>query len=263
MAKKKVLYEARDGIARITLNRPDEANPVDLDCLRLLFDYAIEIDEDRSVRAVLITATGRFFSAGGDLKFFHENADRVAQILKEGTTYIHAAQSRFARMAAPVVVAINGTAAGGGAGLAFCGDIVLAAQSASFTMGYTAAGLSPDSASTYYLPRVMGLRRTQELFLTNRRFSAEEAAEWGLVTRVVPDDKLMEEAEALVRQLANGPTQAFASVKALLADTFQTPLETQVELETRHIAANAAGHDGLEGIAAFVAKRKPAFKGVR
>jgi 2-(1,2-epoxy-1,2-dihydrophenyl)acetyl-CoA isomerase len=263
MAEKKVLFEARDGIARITLNRAEESNPVDVEGLRLLFDYAIEIDEDPSIRAVLLTATGSFFSSGGDLKFFHDNAARVGQVLKEGTSYLHAAQSRFARMAPPVVVAINGIAAGGGASLAFCGDIVLAAQSATFTMGYTAAGLSPDGASTYYLPRVAGLRRAQELFLTNRRFSAEEAAEWGLVTRVVPDDTLMEEAEALVAQLAQGPTQAFASVKALLADTFHNSLETQIELETRHIAANAAGHDGLEGVAAFVAKRKPDFKGVR
>jgi 2-(1,2-epoxy-1,2-dihydrophenyl)acetyl-CoA isomerase len=263
MSKKKVLMEKRDGIARITLNRPDESNPMDNEGIKLLFDYAIEIDEDPSIRAVLLTATGDFFSSGGDLKFFHENADRVAHLLKEGTTYLHAAQSRFARMAAPVVIAINGIAAGGGASLAFCGDIVLAAESASFTMGYTAAGLSPDGSSTYYLPRLAGLRRAQELFLTNRRFSAAEAAEWGLVTRVVPDEKLMEEAEALVTKLAAGPTQAFGSVKALLADTFQNPIETQIELETRHIAANGKGHDGREGVAAFVAKRKPEFKGIR
>jgi len=263
MAEKKVLFEAREGIARITLNRPDEANPVDVEGLKLLFDYAIEIDEDPSIRAVLLTATGNFFSSGGDLKFFHDNAARVGQVLKEGTSYLHAAQSRFARMAPPVVVAINGIAAGGGASLAFCGDIVLAASSATFTMGYTAAGLSPDGSSTYYLPRVAGLRRAQELFLTNRHFSADEAAEWGLVTRVVPDDTLMEEAEALVAKLAKGPTQAFGSVKSLLADTFQNSLETQIELETRHIAANAVGHDGIEGIDAFVTKRKPGFKGAR
>jgi 2-(1,2-epoxy-1,2-dihydrophenyl)acetyl-CoA isomerase len=263
MAEKSMLLEKRDGIARITLNRPDEANPVDVDGVKLLFDYAIEIDEDPSIRAVLLTATGRFFSAGGDLKFFHDNADRVGEVLKQTTTYLHAAQSRFARMAAPVVVAINGIAAGGGASIAFCGDIVLAAQSATFTMGYTAAGLSPDGSSSYYMPRLAGLRRAQELFLTNRQFTADEAAEWGLVTRVVPDDKLMEEAEALVAHFANGPTQAFGSVKALLADTFTNTLETQLEMETRHIAANGAGHDGREGVAAFVAKRKPDFKGVQ
>ena len=104
----------------------------------------------------ILTSTGRFFSAGGDLKFFHDNADRVGHVLKETTSYLHAAQSRFARMAAPVVVAINGIAAGGGASIAFCGDIVLAAQSATFTMGYTAAGLSPDGSSSYDLPRLAG-----------------------------------------------------------------------------------------------------------
>jgi len=263
MSKKKVLFEKRDGIARITLNRADESNPVDNEGLKLLFEYAIEIDEDPSIRAVLLTSTGDFFSSGGDLKFFHENADRVGYLLKEGTTYLHAAQSRFARMAAPVVIAINGTAAGGGASISFCGDIVLAAESALFTMAYTAAGLSPDGSSTYYLPRLAGLRRAQELFLTNRKFSAQEAADWGLVTRVVPDDKLMEEAEALVAKLAQGPTQAFASVKTLLADTFQNSLETQVELETRHIARNGAGQDGREGVAAFATKRKPTFKGAQ
>jgi len=261
MAENALLFEVRDGVARITLNRPDEANPLAVESAKKLFDYAIEIDQDPSIRAVLLTSTGRFFSAGGDLKFFHDNADRVGHVLKETTSYLHAAQSRFARMAAPVVVAINGIAAGGGASIAFCGDIVLAAQSATFTMGYTAAGLSPDGSSSYYLPRLAGLRRAQELFLTNRKFSAEEAAEWGLITRVVPDDKLMEEAEALVAQLAKGPTRAFGSVKSLLADTFTNTLETQLELETRHIAANGAGHDGREGVAAFVAKRKPNFTG--
>ena len=263
MSKKKVLYEKRDGVARITLNRPEESNPVDNEGLRLLFEYVIEIDEDPEVRAVLLTGSGGFFSSGGDLKFFRDNSDRVAQLLKEGTTYLHAAQSRLARMAAPVVVAVNGIAAGGGASLAFSGDIVLAAESATFTMAYTAAGLSPDGGSTYYLPRLAGLRRAQELFLTNRPFTAQEAYEWGLVTRVVPDDKVLEEAEALCAKFAKGPTRAYASVKRLLAESFQNPMETQLELETRHIAVNAASPDGIEGVAAFADKRKPTFKGVR
>jgi 2-(1,2-epoxy-1,2-dihydrophenyl)acetyl-CoA isomerase len=263
MAPQPILFEKRDGVARITINRPDEANPIDGPMLRTLFDIAIDCDEDPSVRAILLTGKGDFFCSGGDLKFFRENSDRVSQLLKEGTTYLHTAQALFARMDAPMVIAVNGIAAGGGASLAFSGDIVLAAQSASFTMAYTAAGLSPDGGSTHYLPRLIGLRRAQELFLTNRRFSAQEACDWGLVTRVVSDDKLMEEAEALVERFAKGPSQAFGAVKRLLAGTFDTPMETQLDQETRYIAANMSSPDGLEGIAAFVEKRTPKFTGNR
>lgn len=263
MSTDPILFDRADGIARITINRPDDSNPIDVPMLKTLMDCVIECDEDPSVRAVLIIGRGNFFSSGGDLKFFTENADRVGHLLKEGTTYLHAAQSRLARMHAPSVVAVNGMAAGGGASLAFCGDIVLAAESAKFTMAYTAAGLSPDGGSTYYLPRLIGLRRTQELFLTNRVFTAAEAFDWGLVTRVVPDGDLMSEAETLARQFADGPTGAYSSLKQLLADSFNNSIETQLELETRHIAANGASPDGREGVAAFVAKRKPTFTGNR
>ncbi len=263
MATQPMLFEKRDGVARITINRPDEANAIDGPMMKTLFDFTIECDEDPSIRAILLTGKGDFFCSGGDLKYFRENSDRVSPLLKEGTTYLHAAQAMFARMDAPMVVAVNGIAAGGGASLAFSGDIVLAAQSAKFTMAYTAAGLSPDGGSSYYLPRLIGLRRAQELFLTNRRFSAQEACDWGLVTRVVPDAELMEEAEALVERFAKGPSQAFGTVKRLLAGAFETPMETQLERETRYIAANMSSHDGLEGITAFVEKRAPKFTGNR
>ncbi|MHA1536856.1 MAG: enoyl-CoA hydratase/isomerase family protein [Alphaproteobacteria bacterium] len=258
-----MLFEKRDGVARITLNRPDEANAIDVPMLKTLFEIAIECDEDPSVRAILLTGKGDFFCSGGDLKFFQKNSDRVAHLLKEGTSYLHTAQAIFARMDAPMVVAVNGIAAGGGASLAFSGDIVLAAQSASFTMAYTAAGLSPDGGSTYYLPRLIGLRRAQELFLTNRRFSAEEACDWGLVTRVLPDDKLMAEAEAMVERFASGPSQAYGAVKRLLASTFETPMEAQLARETRDVAGTMSSHDGREGIAAFIGKRSPKFTGNR
>jgi len=263
MTSQHMLFEKRDGVGRITINRPDEANPLDVPMLKTLFDIAIECDEDPEIRAILLTGSGDFFSSGGDLKFFQKYSDRAAQLLKEGTTYLHTAQARFARMDAPMVVAINGIAAGGGASLALSGDIVLAAESASFTMAYTAAGLSPDGGSTHFLPRLVGLRRAQELFLTNRHFSAQEACDWGLVTRVVPDVKLMEEAEALVQKFAKGPSAAFGSVKRLLASSFNTAIETQLEMETRDIAVNMPSHDGLEGINAFVEKRRPNFTGNR
>jgi 2-(1,2-epoxy-1,2-dihydrophenyl)acetyl-CoA isomerase len=145
--------------------------------------------------------------------------------------------------------------------LAVSGDLVIAAQSAVFAMAYTAAGLSPDGSSTWFLPRLIGMRRTQELLLTNRRLSADEALAWGLVNRVVPDEALAGEAAALARQLASGPTRAFGAVKRLLAESFAGSLETQMELEARSIAEMAGSEDGREGVRAFIEKRQPEFRG--
>jgi 2-(1,2-epoxy-1,2-dihydrophenyl)acetyl-CoA isomerase len=145
--------------------------------------------------------------------------------------------------------------------LAVSGEFALAAESAKLTMAYTGAGLSPDGSSTFFLPRLIGLRRTQELMITNRRLSAAEALEWGLLTKVVADDGLLEEAQALASQLAQGPTRAYGQVKQLLATSSSETLETQLELESRGIAAMAGSPDGREGIQAFVEKRAPKFSG--
>lgn len=261
MTHETLLFDVAENVARLTLNRPDAANSIDGALGRELMRAAIRCDEDPAIRAVLLTGTGPMFSAGGDLKHMTGFGDDIGAGLKELTTYLHAAISRFARMDAPLVVAVNGTAAGAGFSLALCGDLVLAAESATFVMAYTAAGLVPDGGSTYSMPRLIGLRRTQELMLTNRKLGAEEALAWGLVNRVVADDALIGEAAALARRLAQGPTRAFGATKRLLADSFTNPLETQMEIETRAIAATAAGADGREGIAAFVEKRSPVFKG--
>jgi 2-(1,2-epoxy-1,2-dihydrophenyl)acetyl-CoA isomerase len=256
-----VSFEVSGSVARITLDRPDAANAIDLPLARELMQAAIRCDEDAGIRAVLLTGTGKLFCAGGDLKSFAARGDALPAALKELTVYLHAATSRFARMRAPLVVAVNGTAAGAGLSLAVSGDLVLAAESAKFTMAYTAAGVSPDGGSTWYLPRLIGLRRTQELMLTNRLLSAAEALAWGLVTRVVPDTELAAEAAALAARLAEGPTRAFGAVKSLLAGSFDGGLETQMELEARGIAACAGSADGREGIQAFLAKRAAKFTG--
>jgi 2-(1,2-epoxy-1,2-dihydrophenyl)acetyl-CoA isomerase len=181
--------------------------------------------------------------------------------MKETTTYLHAAVSRFSRMDAPLVGAINGVAAGAGISLAACVDLALAADSARFVSAYTAAGLSPDGSSTYFLPRLVGLRRYLELAMTNRQLTAEEALDWGIVNRVAPAADLMKETRALARQLAEGPTASFGRVKQLAHNSFADTLESQMELETRLIADAGRSHDGREGIAAFVDKRKPNFEG--
>lgn len=256
-------FEIDAGVARMTLNRPDVGNALHVGMCKELMDVSIRCDEDPDVRALLVDANGRMFCAGGDLRSFAGHDDDLGPLLKEMTVWLHGAFSRFARMRAPVVTAVNGIAAGGGFGLAMCSDLVIAAESAAFSMAFTAAGLSPDSSSTWFLPRIIGMRRAQELMLTNRRIGAREALEWGLVTRVVADDALAADALDTARTLAAGPTEAFGSVKRLLAATFDNGLETQMELEAREVTDNARGADGREGVAAFLAKRKPIFAGRR
>ncbi len=256
-----LLFETSGNVARITLNRPDAANSLNEAMARELMLAAIRCDEDPDIRAVLLTGAGKMFSAGGDLKTFSGFGAETGARLKEITTYFHAAISRFARMDAPLVIAVNGMAAGAGMSLAASGDLVLAAHSARFTMAYTAAGLTPDGSSTWFLPRLVGLRRTQELMLTNRMLSADEAVEWGLINRVVDDGMLIDAAEALAQGLAGGATRALGVVKKMLVDSFTNPLETQMEIESRAIAAMAQTDDGREGIAAFIGKRKPSFTG--
>ncbi len=256
-----IILEQSGGVAKITLNRPDAANGINLAMAQELLQAAIHCDEDSAVRCVLITGNGKMFCAGGDLKSFAAFGDGISARLKELTTYLHAAIGRLARMDAPVIIAVNGVAAGAGFSLAVSGDLVLAAESAKFTMAYTAAGLSPDGSSSYFLPRLIGLRKTQELMLTNRRLSAEEAMAWGVITRVVADDDLQQVAAELAVKLASGPTRAHGVVKKLLQGSFGNGLETQMEHEARYIAAMASTDDGKEGVTAFMEKRKAEFTG--
>lgn len=261
MSFEKLLYDVSNGVAVVSLNRPSAANALDLGLARELAYAAMECDEDPSVRAVLLRAApgSKLFCAGGDLRSFGDAGDRAPALLKEITLYLHAAISRFARMRAPLVAEVGGAAAGAGFSIAMAADLVICGESASFTMAYTAAGLTPDGSSTFFLPRLLGRRRTLELMISNRRLSAAEALDWGLVTSVVPDEDLENEAQSLVRRLATGPTGAFGGVKKLLlADQ---DLEGQMELESRAIADAARSEDGRGGIAAFLAKEKPSFRG--
>lgn len=253
-------YELEDGVARITLDRPP-GNAIDLGLARELMQAATHCDEDSQVRAVLISNSGKMFCAGGDISEFSEAGEDLPLLLKELTTYLHTAISRFVRMRAPVVAAVNGSAAGGGLSLVLASDIVLAAESASFHYGYSRIGFSSDGSSTYFLPRVLGMRRALEFALTSRSLSAEEAREWGLVTRVVPDPELDVAASTLAAELASGPTESFGASKRLFHAAWTETLETQMELETRTLADIARTSDAREGISAFLEKRSAEFSG--
>jgi len=261
MTYETVLFETSDAVATITMNRPDEANALNLTMARELAELSILCDEDPGIRAVVIAGTGRFFSAGGDVASFAAAGTGTSALIKEMTMYLHAAISRFSRMNAPLVGAVDGIAAGAGFSIVTACDLVVAAESATFLSAYTAAALSPDGSSSYFLPRQIGMKRSAELMLTNRRLSAREAFAWGIVNRVVEVGDALSAAQALAAELAAGATLAFGAVKHLLHESLTSSLESQMETESRLIAEMSATQDGREGITAFVEKRIPEFKG--
>ncbi len=252
-----ILYEVRDGVGTITLNRPDVANALDHQTSMELVDALVRSEENPDVRAIVLTGTGRFFCAGADLRSFYTQPDE----LKTRVSYIHVAASRIVRAPFPVIGAINGTAAGGGMGLACACDLLIAGESAKFILAFTRRGLSPDSTTTYFLPRRVGIGRALELAYLNRTLSAREALEWGVANRVVADSALSNEAHITAAELAKGPTRAFAAAKRLMHSGCVESLETQIENEIRSIFEMAATEDTKEAIRAFNEKRTPEFKG--
>jgi len=251
--------EVREGVAYITLNRAEAGNALDPLLVHEFRDAAESLDERDDIGAVILTGAGKNFSVGGDLRFMHDAGDDVADAVYGLATTMHAGIEALAELDAPVISAVRGAAAGGGMSIAIAADLVLAAESAHFTVGYTAIGFSPDGGSSWTLPRIVGMRRAIELALLNERVSATRAYELGLVTRVVADDELDAEAEALARRLASGPVGAHGAVKRLLRETYKTGFTKQLEDEARTIAGLSAAPDGREGVLAFLDKRAPHF----
>lgn len=261
MSEAPLLFERDGAVARLTLNRPDAANALDRALGRALLDAAIMCDSDPTIRCVTLTGAGKMFCAGGDVALMASSGDKVGAVVSELASTLHLAMSRFARMDKPLIHLINGAAAGAGYGLAISGDIVLAARSVVFNAAYGALGVSPDGGLSWLLPRLVGLRRAQEIIISNRRVTAPEAEALGMITRVVEDADLASEGATLAAKLAGSATGAIGRSRALLLSAFDNSFETQLELEARGIAAAVAGPEGQEGIAAFLAKRKPDFKG--
>ncbi|CAN5685553.1 enoyl-CoA hydratase-related protein [soil metagenome] len=251
-------FEQTGPVVTITLNRPEAANGMN-DTLTRELAEAAQAADNPAVKVVVLTGAGRFFCAGGDLKAMAASPLGPGPFVKGIADDLHRAISIFARMDAVVITAVNGVAAGAGFSLAVSGDLVLASDKASFTMAYTRAGLSPDGSASYYLPRLIGVRRTQELMLTNRTLSAAEALEWGLINEVVAADALSRRVTELTGQIASGAKNSGAAVKKLVLASFGNDLETQMALEATLIAENADGVDGKEGIDAFLNKRAPKF----
>jgi 2-(1,2-epoxy-1,2-dihydrophenyl)acetyl-CoA isomerase len=257
-----VLLEIDDGgLARLTLNRPDAANAIDLALAEALADAVAELTEIEGVRAVLLTGAGSRFCGGGDVRSFAAAGAALDAALAAILASLHAAVVNLARLDAPVVAAVQGSAAGAGLALLAGADLVVAGASAKLVMAYTGIGLVPDGGSTWYLPRIIGLRRAIELALTNRVLSADEALSWGLVSAVVPDKDLQADAESVAKELATGPTRAFGAVKRLMRESLELDLEAQLAHESEAMVRAGESDDGREGVAAFTEKRPPQFTG--
>jgi 2-(1,2-epoxy-1,2-dihydrophenyl)acetyl-CoA isomerase len=254
------LLEKGDGVATLTLNRPDKLNAFTPDLHRALQAGLDEVERDTTIRAVLLTGAGRGFCAGQDLGLRRGAAvgDAAANSLE---TWYNPLVRRLRRLEKPIVCAVNGVAAGAGANIALACDIVLAARSASFIQAFCKIGLIPDAGGTYVLPRLVGMARAGALMLLGDKVSAEQAAQWGLIWRVVDDAALMTEATALARHLASQPTRALGLIKQALNASFGNTLDQQLDLERDLQSIASATDDYREGVAAFLEKRPANFTG--
>ena len=246
-------------ILEISLNRPEAYNALNLDVMVMLSDTLASAAKTESVKGIMITGKGKAFCAGGDLKWISQQAAEAGLILHRLAPQFHLAIIEIRRMGKPVVAAINGIAAGGGFSLALACDFRVMAESAVLRQAYTSSGLSIDGGGTFALPRLVGLARALEIAAFDQTISSAKALEWGLVTKVVPDDRVIEESLSMLEGLAKSALHSFAWSKRLLIESFTNTLETQLELERQGISDCARHPDGQEGLRAFMEKRKPVF----
>jgi 2-(1,2-epoxy-1,2-dihydrophenyl)acetyl-CoA isomerase len=259
MTEQAILYESADAVARITLNRPDKLNSFTPEMhgeLRAALKQAI----DDKARCVLLTGAGRGFCAGQDLGQ-RRGEDGPPDLGKTIDTLFNPLVRSLRALAMPVVCAVNGVAAGAGANIALAADIVLAARSASFLQAFVKIGLVPDSGGTYFLPRLVGDARGRALAMLGEKLSAEQAAAWGLIWKVVDDDKLMAEAGALAKHLASQPTKALAAIKRAFNESPNNTLDRQLDLERDLQRDLGRSGDYREGVNAFLEKRPAKFTG--
>ncbi len=248
-----------DGLATLTLNAPDKLNAVSRRMIAEIKQAWEEIGADGSVRAVLLTGAGRGFCAGADLSDpdRKNDADSGSALDKFFNPVIRTMRA----LPKPIVAAVNGVAAGVGMSFAMAADIAVAAKSASFLQAFARIGLLPDGGSTWFLPRLVGEQRARALAMLAPQISAEQARQWGLIWDVVDDAELMPTATALARRLASGPTQSLARIKDAMNQAAGNDLVRQLDIERDYQRELGRTEDFREGVAAFLAKRKPDFKG--
>lgn len=260
MTFERITLDIADDVALLTLNDPKVFNAMGEAMLEEIGD-ALDLVEDKAngARALVITGAGKAFCSGANLQERGSGKARPAGMVLE--SHYHPLLRRVRHLHCPVVTAVNGVAAGGGMSWAMMGDIVLAARSASFLQAFRRIGLVPDVGATWLLPRRVGMARAMELSLLGERLPAEKALEWGLVNRLCDDDRLMDEAMALARELARGPTRSLGLIRQLYWDSGENRFEDQLDLEFRMQRLAGATEDFREGVTAFLEKRQAQFRG--
>lgn len=262
MAYENILYENQGGIAKLTLNRPDKLNSFTSQMHEEIRDALAKLRAEKSTRVLVLTGAGRGFCAGQDLS--ERSAKESSQGIDLGGTvekYYAPLVLALRALPLPVICAVNGVAAGAGANLALACDIVLAARSASFIEVFCKLGLLPDTGGTYFLPRLIGTARAMGLSMLGPKVSAEQAEAWGLIWKVVDDDRLVAETNELAKHFSEAPTLGLALTKAALYASIDNTLEEQLKLEGNSMRTLGRSDDYREGVAAFMEKRPPRFKG--
>jgi len=249
-----------EAVGRITIDRPEMNNSMNAQTAREMHEAAIELVEDDSIRCIVLTGTGGVFQTGADLSML-EPGPSDGSLLRKVTNDLHAMVATLHRAPKPVVCGVNGVTAGGGIGPALCGDIVLMADTARFQFAYPAIGLSADGGSSYFLPRLVGLRKAQQIAMRNSPVESSEAEAIGLVTEVVPESKLETRLAEQAAELAAGPTLAHAGTKRLLRTSFDRSMSEQLDEEAETIVGLTASEDYQRGVKAFLAKEEPEFNG--
>ena len=256
-----VLYALADGVATVTLNRPDVMNALDAVMMSALRETCEEAAADPNARTVVLRGAGPAFLAGGDVAMFHANLHRMPALVREGAGELSRTIMTLLRAPKPVLASVHGAVAGAGVSLMAAADLAIAAEGTRFTLAYSRIGASPDGGATYFLPRLLGYRKALEVMLLADTFDAGAALAMGLINRVAKPESLHAETELLARRLAHGPTAAYAETKRLAQDGYDRTLAAQLQEEIEAFARCAGTADFAEGVTAFVEKRKPQFRG--
>ncbi|MDO6459679.1 enoyl-CoA hydratase [Granulosicoccaceae sp. 1_MG-2023] len=261
-----LLYEAANGVAYLTMNRPEARNALSMEMRSRLLEVFQRLESDDSIRCVVLRGAGEHFMAGGDVKSFMDFTQHTPQQRRLNfINRIHAGLNgliyTMRRLNKPVIASVSGASAGAGVSLALACDMVIAAEDAFFTLAYSHIACSPDGGATYFLPRLVGTKKAMEIALLGERFSAAEAARIGMINRVVPGAELAAQTDKLAQRLAAGPARAYGNIKQLILQSSENSLEQHLQCEAETFGDTVMAEDWIEGVKAFNEKRKPQYSG--